>query len=208
MPSINSKRSHASVSPAGPRDFDALYQGLKGSFQYEARKYARDHQDREDLVLAAMLGVSRALPRYMPSGGASLRTYLFRCGVNAMRDEARSLRAYQSRFRSGFQDPVAGDGGTRRFPSAIDAVGDSESPNPFEPVDETCPERVHVALDVERSLSDWIDGLPSKQAIVMDRHVIGGEPIKSVAASAGCSVQSLYQCRASLMQKARQQFAL
>lgn len=208
MPSINSKEACASASSIAPRDFDALHQGLKASFQHEARRLTRGHHDREDLVLSAMLGVSRALRRYVPSGGASIRTYLFHCGVNAMRDEARSQRAYQSRFRPEFLDPIAENGGARGFPAAIGAVSDDGSPNPFEPIDANCPECVHVALEVEKSLSEWLEGLPNNQAIVMDQHVIRGESIKSVATIVGCSVQSLYQCRASLMQKARQEFAL
>jgi RNA polymerase sigma factor (sigma-70 family) len=208
MPIRTSVGAYASATPAITQQFEALYEGLNSSFKHEARKYARSWHDQEDLARAAMFGVARALSRYNPNGTASLRTYLYNCGVNAMIDEARYQRSHRERRRNDSSEPSAGDQGPHPLDSTMAGYVVPDSINAVEIEDKSSPEDELIADQTRNMLAVWRSGLTKVQAIVLEQHICLDEPIKAIAKRIGCSHQALYQVRASLLSKAAQRFAL
>lgn len=98
MTNISSMEAYASENHTANQQYGALLEGLQRSFQQQACKYSRVLDDQQDLTQAAMVGVARALPRYKPGGDASLMTYLYNCGVNAMINKVGS--SHQSLYQS------------------------------------------------------------------------------------------------------------
>jgi RNA polymerase sigma factor for flagellar operon FliA len=136
----------------------------------------------DELVQVGLIAVSGALPRYDPSGGASLETFAARRALGGMLDWCRQADPLSRADRRALR--AAGETGTPVQPWPVD----------FDPVD-TAPGPLDMLLDRERAarLEVEIARLPDRSREVLRLALAGDLTLAEIGTLFGVSASRAWQ---------------
>ncbi|WP_260705689.1 RNA polymerase sigma factor [Edaphobacter flagellatus] len=159
-----------SLSTCGPLLSETSVLTIDRHLKYLAYHLAPTADRQDDLIQVALRAIHYAHVIYEPGRGASLETYLVKCGQNAMLDFLRAERRQTGRWDSG-DAPLSADTDETLFDTfpAKDAESD--------------PERMFLLQQVKYAVED----LPERQRECIQQHFYEGRENAEIADKLGIS---------------------